>query len=126
MIKWDPNRKPVSVTAAPAAKKDDKPAAVKKDEKKEDKKPEVAVKKGSNWFFYFKWGLFAFFIIGLLVVSVFMPSDMLMQLIIFVFAIYIGYMVIWNVTPSLHTPLMSVTNAVSGIIVCGGIVELTT
>ena len=44
---------------------------------------------------------------------------------IFVLAIFIGYMVIWNVTPALHTPLMSVTNAISGIIVIGAMHNLT-
>jgi NAD(P) transhydrogenase len=43
---------------------------------------------------------------------------------IFVMAIFIGYMVIWNVTPALHTPLMSVTNAISGIIVIGAMLLL--
>jgi NAD(P) transhydrogenase subunit alpha len=37
-----------------------------------------------------------------------------------VLACFVGYMVVWNVTPSLHTPLMSVTNAISGIILIGG------
>ena len=41
------------------------------------------------------------------------------NLIIFVLAIYVGYHVVWNVTPALHTPLMSVTNAVSAIIIVG-------
>ena len=39
-------------------------------------------------------------------------------------ACFVGYMVVWNVTPALHTPLMSVTNAISGIIVIGGMVHL--
>jgi len=39
--------------------------------------------------------------------------------IIFVLAIYVGYHVVWNVTPALHTPLMAVTNAVSAIIIVG-------
>lgn len=42
----------------------------------------------------------------------------------FVLAIFVGYMVIWNVSASLHTPLMSVTNAISGIIVIGSMLEL--
>ena len=42
------------------------------------------------------------------------------QITVFVLSCFIGYMVIWNVTPALHTPLMSVTNAISGIIVIGG------
>ena len=41
------------------------------------------------------------------------------NLIIFVLAIYIGYHVVWNVTPALHTPLMAVTNAISAIIIVG-------
>ncbi len=46
-------------------------------------------------------------------------SHTLTNLIIFVLAIYVGYHVVWNVTPALHTPLMSVTNAVSAIIIVG-------
>ncbi|MCH6585066.1 MAG: NAD(P) transhydrogenase subunit alpha [Proteobacteria bacterium] len=38
---------------------------------------------------------------------------------VFVLAIFVGYHVVWNVTPALHTPLMSVTNAISGIILVG-------
>jgi NAD(P) transhydrogenase subunit alpha len=40
-------------------------------------------------------------------------------------ACFVGYQVIWNVSPSLHTPLMSVTNAISGIIVIGAIVQVS-
>ena len=46
-------------------------------------------------------------------------SPTLVNLIIFVLAIYVGYHVVWNVTPALHTPLMAVTNAVSAIIIVG-------
>ena len=42
------------------------------------------------------------------------------RLAIFVLAVFVGYYVVWSVTPALHTPLMSVTNAISGIIVIGG------
>lgn len=42
-------------------------------------------------------------------------------LIVFVLAIFVGYHVIWNVTPALHTPLMSVTNAISSVIMVGAI-----
>ena len=41
---------------------------------------------------------------------------------IFVLSIFVGYYVVWSVTPSLHTPLMSVTNAISSVIIVGGIV----
>jgi NAD(P) transhydrogenase subunit alpha len=46
-------------------------------------------------------------------------SPIIINLIIFVLAIYVGYHVVWNVTPALHTPLMSVTNAISAIIIVG-------
>ena len=46
-------------------------------------------------------------------------SPIIINLIIFVLAIYVGYHVVWNVTPALHTPLMAVTNAISGIIIVG-------
>ena len=42
-------------------------------------------------------------------------------LIVFVLAIFVGYHVVWSVTPALHTPLMSVTNAISGIILVGAL-----
>ncbi len=45
------------------------------------------------------------------------------QLAIFVLACFVGWQIIWNVTPALHTPLMSVTNAISGIIIVGGLLE---
>ncbi|MFL6672713.1 MAG: NAD(P) transhydrogenase subunit alpha [Massilia sp.] len=46
-------------------------------------------------------------------------SHTTINLIIFVLAIYVGYHVVWNVTPALHTPLMAVTNAISAIIIVG-------
>jgi H+-translocating NAD(P) transhydrogenase subunit alpha len=48
---------------------------------------------------------------------------LLQHLTVFVMAIFVGFQVVWNVTPALHTPLMSVTNAISGIIVVGGLVN---
>ncbi len=46
-------------------------------------------------------------------------SPTITNLIIFVLAIYVGYHVVWTVTPALHTPLMSVTNAISAIVIVG-------
>ena len=46
------------------------------------------------------------------------------SLFVFVLACFIGYYVVWKVTPALHTPLMAVTNAISGIIVVGAIIAL--
>lgn len=51
-------------------------------------------------------------------------SDSIYNLIIFALAIYVGYHVVWNVTPALHTPLMAVTNAISGIIIVGAMLQV--
>jgi H+-translocating NAD(P) transhydrogenase subunit alpha len=52
------------------------------------------------------------------------PPELLQHLTVFLLACVIGWHVVWNVTPALHTPLMSVTNAISGIILIGGMVVL--
>ncbi|MEK0085453.1 proton-translocating transhydrogenase family protein [Geminicoccaceae bacterium SYSU G07066] len=44
------------------------------------------------------------------------------DLIIFVLAVFVGYYVVWSVTPALHTPLMSVTNAISSVIIVGALI----
>lgn len=44
------------------------------------------------------------------------------DLIVFVLAIFVGYYVVWSVTPALHTPLMSVTNAISSVIIVGALI----
>ena len=46
------------------------------------------------------------------------------RLSIFVLAVFVGYFVVWSVTPALHTPLMSVTNAISGIIIVGALLQI--
>ena len=43
---------------------------------------------------------------------------------IFVLAVFVGFHVVWNVTPALHTPLMSVTNAISGIVIVGAVLQV--
>ena len=53
------------------------------------------------------------------------PASFLTHFTVFVLACFIGYKVVWSVTPSLHTPLMSVTNAISGIIVIGALLEVS-
>lgn len=52
-------------------------------------------------------------------------SKMVDDIGVFILAIFIGFFVVWNVTPALHTPLMSVTNAISGIITIGSIVTMS-
>ena len=53
------------------------------------------------------------------------PPSFMAHLTVFVLACFVGYMVIWNVTPALHTPLMSVTNAISSIIVIGALLQVS-
>ena len=52
------------------------------------------------------------------------PPEFVGHLTVFVLACFVGWQLVWNVTPALHTPLMSVTNAISGIIVIGGILQI--
>ncbi len=53
------------------------------------------------------------------------PPEFMSHFTVFALACFVGYQVIWNVTPSLHTPLMSVTNAISGIIVVGALLQIS-
>ncbi|MCP5146048.1 MAG: Re/Si-specific NAD(P)(+) transhydrogenase subunit alpha [Gammaproteobacteria bacterium] len=82
--------------------------------------PEAAPKSGV--------GLIATMIIGavaLLGLGQIAPPSFMEHFTVFVLACFIGYQVIWNVTPALHTPLMSVTNAISGIIVIGAMLQVS-
>jgi len=49
-------------------------------------------------------------------------DPLIFNITVFILAIFVGYFVIWSVTPALHTPLMSVTNAISGIIIVGALI----
>ena len=51
------------------------------------------------------------------------PPEFITHFTVFVLSVFIGWQVVWNVTPALHTPLMSVTNAISGIIIVGGLLQ---
>jgi NAD(P) transhydrogenase subunit alpha len=68
---------------------------------------------------FFGTGALVFLLIGR-----YAPASFLGHFTVFVLACFVGYMVVWNVTPALHTPLMSVTNAVSSIIAIGALVQL--
>lgn len=52
------------------------------------------------------------------------PSDFIYLLAIFILAIFVGYYVVWSVTPALHTPLMSVTNAISSVVIVGALIAV--
>ena len=103
-VSWPPPKIEVSV----------KPA--KNDSEKIDTPP-IAKEKNA----VFSSGLLlGFLALALLALGWRGENEFLDQITVFVLSCFVGYMVVWNVTPSLHTPLMSVTNAISGIIVIGG------
>ncbi len=62
--------------------------------------------------------------VALVALGMVAPPAFLSHLTVFALSVVIGWQVVWNVTPALHTPLMSVTNAISGIIVLGGMLQL--
>jgi len=64
-------------------------------------------------------------LLALLGVGSVAPPEFMSHFTVFVLACFVGYQVIWSVTPSLHTPLMSVTNAISGIIVVGALLQIS-
>jgi len=105
---------PIQVSAAP------KPAA-----KPETQTPVVAEtppKKPKPWWVPVVWvGLGSALMIALLTIA---PSSFVTLFGVFALACIVGYYVVWNVTHALHTPLMSVTNAVSGIIIVGAMTQL--
>ncbi|MGK7878012.1 MAG: Re/Si-specific NAD(P)(+) transhydrogenase subunit alpha [Xenococcaceae cyanobacterium] len=69
------------------------------------------------------WALLAG--LALVGIGVGAPSSFLSHFTVFILACFVGWQVIWNVTPALHTPLMSVTNAISGIIIIGGMLQIS-
>ncbi len=74
------------------------------------------------------FGSLVLVIVGVLAltgIGVSAPSNFISHFTVFVLACFVGWQVIWNVTPALHTPLMSVTNAISGIIIIGGMLQLS-
>lgn len=109
-ITWPPP--PVKVSVAPQQKVVDKKALVTE---KENKKNSGLVK---NILLLISGLLFAW-------LSMVAPADFMQHLTVFILACVIGYYVVWNVSHSLHTPLMSVTNAISGIIVVGALLQIS-
>jgi NAD(P) transhydrogenase subunit alpha len=61
----------------------------------------------------------------LLLIGIYVPESKLSHFTVFMLAVFVGFQVVWNVKPALHTPLMSVTNAISGIILVGGMLQLS-
>ena len=113
-ITWPPPApKPSAAPPRPAAK----PAAVAK--KAEAHGAAGAPASARATAIVFLAGALLFWFIG-----AYAPAAFLGHFTVFVLACFVGYMVIWNVTPALHTPLMSVTNAISSIIAIGALVQV--
>jgi NAD(P) transhydrogenase subunit alpha len=68
--------------------------------------------------------IFAVAAVLFLLIGAYAPPAFLGHFTVFVLACFVGYMVVWNVTPALHTPLMSVTNAISSIVIIGALVQI--
>ncbi|WHI53415.1 Re/Si-specific NAD(P)(+) transhydrogenase subunit alpha [Microbulbifer sp. MLAF003] len=82
---------------------------------------EKAEKRRSPLSIFIFWAVAAVLLLWLGRVA---PPDFVSHFTVFVLAVFVGWQVIWNVTHALHTPLMSVTNAISGIVIVGALVQL--
>ncbi|XSG85887.1 MAG: Re/Si-specific NAD(P)(+) transhydrogenase subunit alpha [Methylohalobius sp. ZOD2] len=111
-ITWPPPPIPVSKEEKPAGAVASPPV-----EEKQEKR-----KLPTQWI---AAALMAVAGLGLYGMGMVAPAEFLSHFTVFVLACFVGYMVIWNVTPALHTPLMSVTNAISGIIVIGALIQVS-
>ncbi|MCD6042280.1 MAG: pntA [Burkholderiales bacterium] len=110
-ITWPPP--PPKLSAAPAAKPEAKPVV----QKTHGTPAAPASARSTAIVFVAAAALFWF-------IGAYAPAAFIGHFTVFVLACFVGYMVIWNVTPALHTPLMSVTNAISSIIAIGALVQV--
>jgi NAD(P) transhydrogenase subunit alpha len=108
-INWP--QKPISVSAQPNTKKE----IPIKSESSQPKKSSSSMILGS-----------LFFGVILFLIGKYSPPEFLSHFTVFILSCFVGWQVVWNVSHSLHTPLMSVTNAISGIIIVGGILHTRT
>lgn len=114
-IHWPPEPLPVS---PPKPKVEEKPVPTP-----EEIKAEMAAKaKKKTISMVIRLAVIGLFLFLLGKVA---PPDFMGHMTVFVLAVFVGWQVIWNVTHALHTPLMSVTNAISGIIITGGLLQVT-
>jgi NAD(P) transhydrogenase subunit alpha len=112
-INWPPQPLPVS----PA-----KPKAAANIEVEDPKVVAQRKAKKETTSMFIRVGVIGLF---LLMLGKFAPSEFMQHFTVFVLAIFVGWQLIWNVSHSLHTPLMAVTNAISGIIIVGGLLQTT-
>jgi NAD(P) transhydrogenase subunit alpha len=114
-ITWPPP--PLKLPAPPPAAA--KPAAAAPAAKKGHGHGDSAPASGMRTAILFAVAALMFWFVG-----AYAPQEFLAHFTVFVLACFVGYMVVWNVTPALHTPLMSVTNAISSIIAIGALVQI--
>ena len=120
-VNWPPKPLAVSPTTAKAANAaDNNQVGSTNNAAKQLSEAELAKKKGRSMFITLG-------IIGALLyfLGMFAPGDFMQHFTVFVLAVFVGWQVIWNVSHSLHTPLMAVTNAISGIIIIGGLLQMS-
>ena len=110
-ITWPPPAPKLSIAPPkPGEKPEEKQTVTEAEEKPSMMGPAIA------------FGLGGLALFGLGAVA---PPSFMTHFTVFVLACFVGYMVIWNVTPALHTPLMSVTNAISSIIIIGALLQIS-
>lgn len=112
-INWPPQPLPVSSAAPKTA------AQIKAEEPKQTEEQKANQQARSMLIRLVVIGLF------LWVIGQFAPAAFMQHFTVFVLSVFVGWQVIWNVSHSLHTPLMAVTNAISGIIIVGGLLQTT-
>ena len=121
-MRWPPPKLEPSPQAKPAPKEEAKPAAAapapEPKKKKKSHSSHAPEAKPMNPMWLLVGGL------ALVGVGWGGNGDFLDHFTVFILACFIGWQVIWNVSPALHTPLMSVTNAISGIIIIGGMLQI--
>ena len=113
VLKWPPPKPVAPETKEPTKRAETAAPMVEK--------PKIGARKPSKTLRYALLAIAALAMIG---IGIGAPESFLSHFTVFVLAIFVGWQVVWNVTPALHTPLMSVTNAISGIIVIGGMLHL--
>jgi len=114
-ITWPPPKK-----AGGAGGEEKQGKSIKKDDFAAKSSPALSSSKDSNGLLWLLLAGLALFGIGISA-----PASFLSHCTVFVLACFVGWHAIWNVKPALHTPLMSVTNAISGIIIIGGMLQIS-
>lgn len=111
-INWPPAPLPVSPAKPKAAAVEVEDPKVVADRKSKKETKSMFIRVGVIGLFLLMLGQIA-------------PSEFMQHFTVFVLAVFVGWQLIWNVSHSLHTPLMAVTNAISGIIIVGGLLQTT-